>query len=81
MSLIHQVVRLGVELGLAINDYNSRVTDSFDDIIKVTFAYIEKLKQCVSEKLIPEAEIGDYFALVGQSWASIQPRIANEYVE
>jgi hypothetical protein len=81
MSLIHQVVRLGVELGLSINDYNSRVTDNFDDIIKVTFAYIEKLKQCVSEKVIPEAEIGDYFALIGQSWASIQSRIANEYVE
>ena len=81
MSLIHQVVRLGVELGLAINDYNSHVTDSFDDIIKVTMAYIEKLKQCVSEKVIPESEIPDYFALVGQSWASINPRIQNEYVE
>ena len=79
MSLHHQIVRLGVELGLTVNDYNACVTDSFDDIIKVTLAYIEKVKEGVKVGVIHESEIGDYFALVGQSWASILLRGHNEY--
>jgi hypothetical protein len=81
VSLTHQITRLGMELALAVNDYNSHVTDSFDDIIKVTLAYMEKLKEAVRAKAIPETELNDYFALVGQSWASIQSRIMNEYSE
>lgn len=80
MSLLHQIVRLGVELGLTVNDYNACVTNSFDDVIKVTLAYLEKVKEAVKEGVIPESEIGDYFSLVGQSWASIISRIPNEYV-
>ena len=80
MSLHHQIVRLGVELGLTVNDYNACVTNSFDDIIKVTLAYIEKVKEGVKEGVIHESEIGDYFSLVGQSWASIISRVQNEYV-
>jgi hypothetical protein len=79
MSLAHQITRLGMELGLAVNDYNSNVTDSFDEIIKVTLAYMVKVKEAVRTGVIPETEITDYFALVGQSWASIQSRIMNEY--
>jgi hypothetical protein len=79
MSLLHQIVRLGVELGLTINDYNSCVTNSFDDIIKVTLAYIEKVKEGVKEGVIDESEIGDYFSLVGQSWASVISRMPNEF--
>lgn len=71
MSNIHQVVRLGMELGLAVNDYNSHATDVFDDVIRATIHYLAKVKECVREGLIPESEIPDYFALVGQSWGSI----------
>ncbi len=80
MSLLHQIVRLGVELGLTVNDYNAHVTNSFDEIIKVSLAYLEKVKEGVKEGVIPEAEIADYFALVGQSWASVISRMPNEYV-
>jgi hypothetical protein len=78
-SLTHQITRLGMELGLAVNDYNSHVTDSFDEIIKVTLAYMVKVKEAVRTKVIPETEISDYFSLVGESWASIVGRIDNEY--
>ncbi len=80
VSLTHQITRLGMELGLAVNDYNSHVTDSFDEIMKVTLAYMAKLKEAVRSGVISESEMGDYFALVGQSMASIQPRIDNEYI-
>lgn len=79
MSLMHQIVRLGVELGLTINDYNAGVTNSFDDIIKVTLVYIEKVKEGIKEGVIHESEIGDYFSLVGQSWASVISRVQNDY--
>jgi hypothetical protein len=79
MSLLHQIVRLGVELGLTVNDYNACVTNTFDDIIKVTIAYLDKVKEGVKEGVIPESEIGDYFSLVGQTWASIISRVPNEF--
>ena len=78
MSLLHQIVRLGMELGLTINDYNARVTNNFDDIIRVTLAYLEKVREGVKEGVIHESEIGDYFSLVGQSWASVILRSGNE---
>lgn len=78
-SLAHQITRLGMELGLAVNDYNSHATDSFDEIIKVTLAYMSKVKEAVQTGVIPENEITDYFSLVGQSWASVISRIENEY--
>jgi hypothetical protein len=77
MSLLHQIVRLGVELGLTINDYNANVTDSFDDIIRVTLAYLDKVREGVKEGVIDESEIGDYFSLVGQSWASVTSRVSD----
>ncbi len=79
VSLTHQITRLGMELALAVNDYNSHATDSFDEIIKVTLAYMAKVKEAVKEGIIPDSEITDYFSLVGQSWASIIARIENEY--
>ena len=71
---MHQVVRLGVELGLAVNDYNSQVTNDFTEIIRTTLSYLEKVKEAVREGVIEEREIPDYFALVGQSWGAIQAR-------
>jgi hypothetical protein len=73
-SVIHQIVRLGMELGLAVNDYNSHATDTFDDVIRATILYLAKVKEGVREGKIQEEEIPDYFALVGQSWGSIMPR-------
>jgi hypothetical protein len=68
-----------MDLGLAVSDYNSKDTDMFDEIIKLSLAYVAKVKQAVVEGQIREDDIADYFALLGASWASIQPRVQNEY--
>ena len=75
----HGLVRLGMDLGLAVSDYNSHDTDVFDEIIKLSLAYVTKVKQAVSEGQVREDDVADYFALLGSSWASIQPRVHNEY--
>lgn len=79
MSILRQIVRLTMELGLAVSDYNSRSIDSFDEIIKVTLAYLTKVKEAVSVGEIKPEEVEEYFSFVGQSWGSIQSRIENEY--
>ena len=68
-----------MDLGLAVSDYNSKDTDVFDEIIKLSLAYVTKVKQAVSEGQVREDDVADYFALLGSSWASIQPRVHNEY--
>ena len=78
-SHYHGLVRLGMDLGLAVSDYNSKDTDVFDEIIKLSLAYVSKVKQAVSEGQVREDDVADYFALLGSSWASIQPRVNNEY--
>ena len=75
----HGLVRLGMDLGLAVSDYNSKDTDVFDEIIKLSLAYVSKVKQAVLEGQLREDDVADYFALLGSSWASIQPRVNNEY--
>jgi hypothetical protein len=80
MSTVHMIVRLGMELGLAVSDYNSHVTDTFDEIIKITLAYLHGVKDAVKAGHITPTEIPSYFALVGQSWGSIQSRLDNEYI-
>lgn len=77
----HTLVRLGVELGLAVNDYNSGLTDNLDDIHKITLAYLAAIKVALRENVITSKEIRNYFALVGQSWGSIQARFENEYLQ
>ena len=79
MSHHHGLVRLGMDLGLAVSDYNSHDTEVFDEIIKLSLAYVSKVKQAVLEGQIREDDIADYFALLGASWASIHPRVQNEY--
>jgi hypothetical protein len=71
MSLHHALVRLGMELGLAVSDYNSRKTEHFDDIVKVTLEYLATVKEGVRQGLISEKELQEYFSLVGQSWGCI----------
>lgn len=74
MSLLHRVVRLGVELGLAVSDYNSHIVNDYNEIIRVTLLYLSKVKEAVHEGLVSEEELPDYFALVGQSWGSVIAR-------
>ena len=78
-SHYHGLVRLGMDLGLAVSDYNSKDTDVFDEIIKLSLAYVSKVKQAVSEGQVREDDVADYFALLGSSCASIHPRVNNEY--
>jgi hypothetical protein len=74
MSLLHQVVRLGVELGLAVSDYNSHIVNDYSEIIRVTILYLSKLKEAVQARIVLEEELPEYFALVGQSWGSVIAR-------
>lgn len=74
MSLLHQVIRLGNELGLAVSDYNSQVVNDYSEIIRVTILYLAKVKEAVHEKIVLEEDLPELFALVGQSWGSIIPR-------
>lgn len=76
----HNLVRLGMELGLAVNDYNAGLTESLEEINKITLAYLAAIKVAMKEGMITSKEIRNYFALVGQSWGSIQARFENEYV-
>ncbi len=76
----HTIVRLGMELALAVNDYNAKATDSVDEIVKLTLAYLEAVKKALAEGCIAAEEVDDYFALIGQSWSSVLPRFENEYV-
>jgi len=68
-----------LELGLAVNDYNRCQTDNFEEIVKLTLAYLNKVQINVKGGNIPEDELVDYFAIIGQTWAGIIPRINNEY--
>jgi len=80
MSLHHRLVQLGMDLGLAVNDYNMQDTDSFDEITKLSLAYVAKVKEGVMSGLIKEEDMMLYLGLMGESWASIQPRLMNEYI-
>jgi hypothetical protein len=76
----HAVTRLGMELALAINDYNSEITDALDEVIKLTLAYLAAVKEALTLEVIQSRDLNSYFALVGQSWGSIRPRFSNEYL-
>jgi hypothetical protein len=80
MSANHQIVRLGMELALAVNDYNSRITDNLTEVSKLTLAYLAAVNVALEEGRIQEEEVPEYFSLVGQSWGSIQARFENEYI-
>jgi hypothetical protein len=77
----HAVTRLGMELALAINDYNSEITDTLEEVIKLTLAYLSAVKEALRLEVISSRDLNDYFALIGQSWGSIRGRFSNEYVQ
>jgi len=79
-SGLHHLVRLGVEMGLAVNDYNAKLTDNLDEVTKLTLAYLAAIKTVLTEGQITNNEVNSYFSLVGQTWGSIQPRFQNEHL-
>jgi hypothetical protein len=68
---VHDLVNLGIELGLAVNEYNSHVKNNVDDIVRLTIIYVTKVKDAVEHKVIPVQELADYFALVGKVWSAV----------
>ncbi len=80
MSIEQNLVKLGVELGLSVSDYNSGITDNLDDVVKLTLAYLSVLREGVQVGRLEKDEIQTYFALVGQSWGSVRGRFDNEYL-
>jgi hypothetical protein len=77
----HNLVRLGLELGLAVNDYNSGFVNNLEEVSKITLAYLTCVKIALKDKVIAPKEIRDYFALIGQTWGSVVPRFENEYLD
>jgi hypothetical protein len=71
MACDPKIVRLSLELGLAVNDYNAGLVDKLDDVIRTTLQYLAEVKGAYANGLIKEEELGEFFALVGQSWASV----------
>jgi len=68
---IHDLVNLGIELGLAVNDYNSHIKHDVDEIVRLTIEYVSKVKEAVTCNVIEESEVPDYFALVGKIWSAV----------
>ena len=80
-SAANNLVRIGVELGLAVNDYNASLTENLDEVAKLTLAYLAGVKIALKQGVIGQKDIKGYFALVGQTWGSVQPRFDNEYLD
>jgi hypothetical protein len=80
MSIEQHLVKLGVELGLSVSDYNSGITENLDDVVKLTLAYLAVLREGVQVGRLEKEEIQTYFALIGQSWGSVRGRFDNEYL-
>ena len=79
MSIEQNLVKLGVELGLSVSDYNSGITENLDDVVKLTLAYLAILREGVQLGRLAKEEVQMYFSLVGQSWGSVRGRFDNEY--
>ena len=71
MSSLHTLVRLGMDLGLAVNEFNSGITDNVGGVVRLTLEYLSKVRDAVRDNVIQEDAIGDYFALVGHAWSSL----------
>jgi len=71
MSSLHTLVRLGMDLGLAVNEFNSGITDNVGGVVRLTLEYLSKVRDAVRDHVIEEDAIGDYFALVGHAWSSL----------
>lgn len=68
---VHDLVDLGIEMGLAVNEYNSHIKHDVDDIVRLTIMYVSKVKEAVTCNVIEEGEVPDYFALVGKIWSAV----------
>ena len=71
-----KIVRSSMELGLAVNDYNAGISTGLEDVVRLTLEFLESVKEEYVRKTITQEELNDYFALVGQSWASVQAKVS-----
>ena len=69
-----------MELALAVNDYNSKITDNLEEVTKLTLAYLSAVKNALNHHIISNEDLNKYFALVGQGWGSIVARFDNEFL-
>jgi hypothetical protein len=65
------LARAALGLGIAIADYNSKLTDNFKDIQEATVAYMSIVKHLKKEGLIEEEKLPLFFSLVGEAWGAI----------
>ena len=68
------LVRLSFELGMSVSDYNCGITNDHSAIIKTTFMYLNKVK----ESNLREEELIECYAIIGQMWASVLEKPAEE---
>ena len=66
--------QIGFELGMAVSDYNNGIVKNFDTIIKYTMLYISEVKRGITNKIIKEEDLGEFYIVIGQAWASIHQR-------
>ena len=72
---LHGLVTLGIEMGLAVNEYNSNKKQNVDDIVRLTILYLAKVKEGVKEGVIIESAVPDYFALIGKIWSAVDAAV------
>jgi len=66
--------QIGFELGMAVSDYNNGILQNYDTIIKYTLLYISHVQKGVTNKIIKEEDLGEFYIVIGQAWASIHQR-------
>jgi hypothetical protein len=68
------LVRLSFELGMAVSDYNCGITHDYNEIIKTTFLYLDKVK----DSNLSNEDLVECYAIIGQMWAAVIDRSADE---
>jgi hypothetical protein len=71
---MQELSRAALQLGIAVADWNARLTDSFDDIAHATMDYLNCLRQLVRENKISKEDTPSYTTVIGEAWGALIPR-------
>jgi hypothetical protein len=66
------LVKASVNFCIAIHEYNAKITNNFDDIIRTTIEYVTSIRECAKAGLLDsEKEVIPLLAIVGEMWGTI----------
>jgi hypothetical protein len=71
---MQELTRLSLQLGIAVADWNARLTDSLQDVSHATMDYLNCLRQLVRENKISKEETPSYTTVIGEAWGALIPR-------